>query len=60
MIENRSLAVNLYTITSYDNLLSSSNSCIIFFINGATDMLKKQKPLSSLQIVRAARSPTLI
>ena len=41
MIENRSLAVNLYTITSFDNLLSSSNSCIIFFINGATDVLKK-------------------
>ena len=60
MIENRSLTVNLNTITSFDNLLSSSNTCIVFSINGAIDAPKNQRPLSSLQSVRLAKSPVLI
>ena len=60
MIENRLRAVNLNTITSFDNLLSSPNPCTVLFINGATSAPKKQRPLSSPQSVRVAKSLTLI
>ena len=60
MIENRLRAVNLNTITSFDNLLSSSNPCTVLFINGATSAPKKQRPLSSPKSVKVAKLLTLI